>query len=71
MRGRRLHKHRARGRARLPVAVELRPGAGGAAALYESANTPLISFLNNSIKAKELFRNDKEYVVLEDEVLIV
>ncbi|GAB3998897.1 preprotein translocase subunit SecA [Nocardioides marmoraquaticus] len=39
--------------------------------LYESANTPLISFLNNSIKAKELFRNDKEYVVLNDEVLIV
>ena len=39
--------------------------------LYESANTPLISFLNNSIKAKELFRNDKEYVVLDDEVLIV
>src|SRR5213076_1782433 len=28
-------------------------------------------FLNNSIKAKELFRNDKEYVVLDDEVLIV
>ena len=39
--------------------------------LYESANTPLISFLNNSIKAKELFRNDKEYVVIEGEVLIV
>src|SRR4051794_3225414 len=39
--------------------------------LYESANTPLISFLNNSIKAKELFKNDKEYVVLDDEVLIV
>jgi preprotein translocase subunit SecA len=39
--------------------------------LYESANTPLISFLNNSIKAKELFRKDKEYVVLDDEVLIV
>jgi preprotein translocase subunit SecA len=39
--------------------------------LYESANTPLISFLNNSIKAKELFRNDKEYVVMDDEVLIV
>ncbi len=39
--------------------------------LYESANTPLISFLNNSIKAKELFRNDKEYVVMEGEVLIV
>ena len=39
--------------------------------LYESANTPLISFLNNSIKANELFRNDKEYVVLDGEVLIV
>jgi preprotein translocase subunit SecA len=39
--------------------------------LYESANTPLISFLNNSIKAKELFHNDKEYVVMEGEVLIV
>lgn len=39
--------------------------------LYESANTALISFLNNSIKAKELFRNDKEYVVMDGEVLIV
>jgi preprotein translocase subunit SecA len=39
--------------------------------LYDSVNTPLISFLNNSIKAKELFRNDKEYVVLDDEVMIV
>ena len=39
--------------------------------LYESANTPLISFLHNSIKAKELFRNDKEYVVMNGEVLIV
>ena len=27
--------------------------------------------MNNSIKAKELFRNDKEYVVMEGEVLIV
>ena len=39
--------------------------------LYESVNTPLISFLNNSIKAKELFHNDKEYVVMQGEVLIV
>ena len=39
--------------------------------LYESANTPLISFLHNSIKAKELFHNDKEYVVMQGEVLIV
>jgi preprotein translocase subunit SecA len=39
--------------------------------LYEAVNTPLISFLNNSIKAKELFRRDKEYVVMNGEVLIV
>lgn len=39
--------------------------------LYDSVNTPLISFMNNSIKAKELFRNDKEYVVMNGEVMIV
>ncbi|CAN5587518.1 preprotein translocase subunit SecA [soil metagenome] len=39
--------------------------------LYDSVNTPLISFLNNAIKAKELFRLDKEYVVIDGEVLIV
>ncbi len=39
--------------------------------LYDSVNTPLISFLNNAIKAKELFRKDKDYVVLRGEVLIV
>src|SRR4028118_1273581 len=39
--------------------------------LYDSVNTPLISFLNNAIKAKELFRRDKEYVVMNGEVLIV
>jgi len=39
--------------------------------LYESANTPLISFLNNSIKAKELFRRDRDYVVVNGEVQIV
>ena len=39
--------------------------------LYESANTPLISFLNNALKARSLFRKDKDYVVLNGEVLIV
>jgi preprotein translocase subunit SecA len=39
--------------------------------LYESVNTPLIGFLNNAIKAKELFHRDKDYVVLQGEVLIV
>ncbi|WP_458041114.1 MULTISPECIES: preprotein translocase subunit SecA [Bacteria] len=39
--------------------------------LYESANTPLISFLNNSIKAMALFKRDTDYVVINDEVMIV
>jgi preprotein translocase subunit SecA len=39
--------------------------------LYESANTPLISFLNNSLKADALFKKDKDYVVMNGEVLIV
>ena len=39
--------------------------------LYESANTPLISFLNNAIKADALFKRDKDYVVINGEVLIV
>ncbi|WP_104165897.1 preprotein translocase subunit SecA [Arthrobacter sp. SX1312] len=43
----------------------------GISNLYESANTPLIGFLNNAIKAKELFKRDKDYVVLNGEVMIV
>ncbi|GLY14877.1 protein translocase subunit SecA [Kineosporia sp. NBRC 101677] len=39
--------------------------------LYESVNTPLIGFLNNAVKVKELFKRDKEYVVANGEVLIV
>ena len=39
--------------------------------LYESENTPLIGFLNNAIKAKELFYRDKDYIVRDGEVLIV
>ncbi|MGH3366467.1 MAG: preprotein translocase subunit SecA, partial [Nocardioidaceae bacterium] len=39
--------------------------------LYDSVNTPLISFLNNGLKAKELFRRDRDYVVIDGEVLIV
>ena len=43
----------------------------GISNLYESANTPLISFLNNSLKAIALFKRDKDYVVMDGEVLIV
>ncbi|WP_031465526.1 preprotein translocase subunit SecA [Sciscionella sediminilitoris] len=39
--------------------------------LYESANTPLVGYLNNALKAKELFKKDKEYIVRNGEVLIV
>ncbi len=39
--------------------------------LYESVNTPLIGFLNNAIKAKELFKRDKDYVIMNGELLIV
>ena len=39
--------------------------------LYESANTPMIGYLNNAIKAKELFKRDKDYVVMNGELLIV
>ena len=39
--------------------------------LYESVNTPLVSFLNNALKAKELYKRDKDYVVMNGEVLIV
>ena len=39
--------------------------------LYDPVNTPLVSFLNNAIKAKELYKKDKDYVVMNGEVLIV
>jgi len=39
--------------------------------LYESVNTPMIGYLNNAVKAKELFKRDKDYVVMSGELLIV
>jgi preprotein translocase subunit SecA len=39
--------------------------------LYKAENTPLVGYLNNAIKAKELFIKDKEYIVRNGEVLIV
>ena len=39
--------------------------------LYEAANSPLVSYLNNALKAKELFMRDKDYIVRNGEVLIV
>src|ERR1700710_1211312 len=39
--------------------------------LYESINTPLVGYLNNSLKVKELYKLDKDYIVSGGEVLIV
>jgi preprotein translocase subunit SecA len=39
--------------------------------LYEAANTPLVGYLNNSLKAKELYKRDRDYIVNNGEVLIV
>ena len=39
--------------------------------LYDTVNTPLVGYLNNAIRAKELFRKDRDYVVMDGEVVIV
>jgi preprotein translocase subunit SecA len=39
--------------------------------LYESVNTPLIHHLQNAIRAKELYLDDREYIVQDGEVHIV
>ena len=39
--------------------------------LYEAANTPLVGYLNNAIKVKELYKKDKDYIVRDGQVLIV
>ncbi|WP_283138460.1 preprotein translocase subunit SecA [Rhizohabitans arisaemae] len=39
--------------------------------LYKPENTPLVGFLNNALKAKELYKKDKDYIVVDGEVLIV
>ncbi|MEP6695540.1 MAG: preprotein translocase subunit SecA, partial [Pseudonocardiales bacterium] len=39
--------------------------------LYESGNTPLVGFINNALKAKELYKKDRDYIIVDNEVLIV
>ncbi|HEY2723764.1 MAG TPA: preprotein translocase subunit SecA [Pseudonocardiaceae bacterium] len=51
--------------------VELVEDQLGIENLYEAANTPLVGYLNNALKAKELYTNDKDYIVRNGEVLIV
>ncbi|MDT2007760.1 preprotein translocase subunit SecA [Rhodococcus opacus] len=51
--------------------VELVEDQLGIDNLYEAANSPLVSYLNNAIKAKELYAKDKDYIVRDGEVIIV
>ena len=53
------------------VGVEFVEDQLGIENLYEAANSPLVSYLNNSLKAKELFSRDKDYIVRDGEVFIV
>ncbi|PZS29761.1 MAG: preprotein translocase subunit SecA [Pseudonocardiales bacterium] len=39
--------------------------------LYEAVNTPLVGYLNNAMKARELYKRDRDYIVTAGEVLIV
>jgi preprotein translocase subunit SecA len=39
--------------------------------LYEAANTPLVGYLNNALKAKELYQRDRDYIVTDGNVMIV
>jgi preprotein translocase subunit SecA len=39
--------------------------------LYESVNTPLIHHLQNALKAKDLFKRDREYIINDGEIQIV
>ncbi|MDN4471693.1 preprotein translocase subunit SecA [Demequina zhanjiangensis] len=55
----------------LEPGIEKVEAALGIENLYDPANTPLIGFLNNAVKAKELFRRDRDYVVTGGEVDIV
>ena len=55
----------------LEPAIDLVEDQLGIENLYEAVNTPLVQFINNAIKAKELFIRDKDYIVTDGEVLIV
>jgi len=55
----------------LEPAIDMVEDQLGIENLYEAVNTPLVQFINNAIKAKELFVKDKDYIVTDGEVLIV
>ena len=72
--------HRRRLRGRREEAHGRRPGDRGSSAprtgwasttSTSRSNTRLVGYLNNAIRAKELFKRDRDYVVMNGEVMIV
>ena len=39
--------------------------------LYDEVHTPLVHYLENGLRAKELYRRDRDYIIQDREVLIV
>ncbi len=39
--------------------------------LYEIANAPLVGYLDNAVRAKELFGRDRHYIVTEEETVLI
>jgi len=37
----------------------------------QAANTPLVGYLNNSLKAQELYKRDRDYIVRDGEVMLI
>jgi preprotein translocase subunit SecA len=55
----------------LEAAIDVVEDELGIDNLYDTVNTPLVGYLNNAIRAKELFKRDRDYVVMEGDVVIV
>lgn len=51
--------------------VELVEDQLGIDNLYEVANAPLVGHLNNALRAKELFRCDKDYIITDDGLVLI
>lgn len=55
----------------LEAAIDVVEDELGIDNLYDTVNTPLVGYLNNAIRAKELFKRDRDYVVMDGDVVIV
>src|SRR5207249_9683014 len=55
----------------LEAGVEKAEGELGIDNMYEHVHTPLVHHLQNAIRAKELYRKDRDYIVTQGEVKIV